>query len=433
MQIRPLGFLDESLYWGRSGKQATVLEMRCVLAKELDAEVLKDALLGALRVHTNFRTRPLLIKRRFHAMTDAVKHAPLIKEDGRPRRLGTAETEGLMLYVSYGKSEFTLHVFHGIADLRSVYAFLHTLMRFYCHGLGVTKIVLPDEDSIDTFSCYEEILKHGAPGKPGGMINPETLNVFHLPEKGFGDKTTKQRLFEIDLPLKPFLEFARANKSSVVPSLNAVIGRAIRQSYEVGEKDIVCYIPIDLRPVFHFKSGGNGTTNFVLRYSEKMDQYEAGDRAIHLRTDMNTQIRPENLYASVASLREKFDKVYSNPLPIGLLSRIVVRKGRQMDVDSYTYGISYVGNVNFEENIDPYVTSVTACAGSYSYPLWIIACEYNGIIRMKLIQSYDSDMLAKNIYLGLSELIPGTGFTDLGYHDFDEFPLKAVPRKRYHQ
>ena len=335
-----------------------------------------------------------------------------------------------MLYVSYADCEFTLHVFHGIADLRSIYAFLHTLLKFYFHALGSTQIQCPEPDSVDTFSCYEEILKGGAPGKPIDMIVPEELDIFYLPEKSFGEKTTKQRLFEIDLPLQPFLAFARANKSSVVPALNAVIGRAIRQSYDVGEKDIVCYIPIDLRPVFHFAYGGNGTTNFVLRYSEKLDRYDVGDRAMRLRTDMNSQIRPENLYASVAALRGKFDKVYSNPLPVSLLSRIVVKKGRQMDVNSYTYGISYVGNVSFEEDIDPHVVSVTACAGSYSYPLWIMACEYNGIIRLKLIQAFDSDKLTKNIYWELSELIPETSFKDLGYHEFDEFPLKTVPRKR---
>lgn len=31
MKIGELSFLDELMYWGRSGKQATVLEMNCVL------------------------------------------------------------------------------------------------------------------------------------------------------------------------------------------------------------------------------------------------------------------------------------------------------------------------------------------------------------------------------------------------------------------
>ncbi len=426
MEIRPLDFLDETMYWGRSGKQATVLEMQCVLTQKTDPEALKDALLNALKVHTNFRIRPVLVNRRFHAKIDDVTKPPVYREDGRSRCLGTEETEGLMLYLTYGNFDFTLHIFHGIADFKSFKAFLHTLLKFYCTALGAAEIACPRPDSMDGFPCYEEILKKGAPGKPVDRIKPEELDVFHLPEKCFDDNSTKQRLLEIDLPLKPFLAFARANNSSVVPALNSVIGHAIRQSYDVKEKDIVCYVPIDLRPVFHFESGGNGVTNFVLQYSEETDQCSTGERAMRLRTQMETQIRKENLYVSVAELKGTFDRVFANELPVERVSGAIVMNGRKKDAARYTYGISYGGNINFEAKIDPYIASVTASAGSYSYPLWIIACEYNRIIRMRLVQSFDSDQLAKNIYREFAELIPGTDFKDLGYHVFGQFPLENV-------
>ena len=67
---------------------------------------------------------------------------------------------------------------------------------------------------------------------------------------------------------------------------------------------------------------------------------------------------------------------------------------------------------------------ISACAGSYSYPLWIMACEFNGIIRMKFVQSYESDVLAKRIFEVMSALIPEAEFKDLGYHEFDEFSVK---------
>ena len=68
--------------------------------------------------------------------------------------------------------------------------------------------------------------------------------------------------------------------------------------------------------------------------------------------------------------------------------------------------------------------------GSYSYPLWIVACEYKGIIRMRLVQSFKSDRLATAIHQELTALFPGTTYTDRGCHDFDSFPLSSVPRKR---
>ena len=106
-----------------------------------------------------------------------------------------------------------------------------------------------------------------------------------------------------DIPLDQMLAFTRKNESSVIPAWNAVIGKAIRKTYDVGQKDIVCYVPIDLRPIFHFETG---------------------------------------------------------------------RKG---------------------------------------------------IIRMKFVQSYESDVLTKRIYEEFSALIPETAFKDLGYHEFDEYPV----------
>ena len=68
-------------------------------------------------------------------------------------------------------------------------------------------------------------------------------------------------------------------------------------------------------------------------------------------------------------------------------------------------------------------------AGSYSYPLWIVACEYKGIIRMRLVQAFGSDRLATSIHQEFASLFPATAYTDRGCHDFDSFPLGSVPRK----
>ena len=59
-----------------------------------------------------------------------------------------------------------------------------------------------------------------------------------------------------------------------------------------------------------------------------------------------------------------------------------------------------------------------------------MACEYKGIIRMRLVQAFKSDRLATAIHQELAALFPGTTYTDRGRHDFDSFPLSSVPRKR---
>ena len=109
---------------------------------------------------------------------------------------------------------------------------------------------------------------------------------------------------------------------------------------------------------------------------------------------------------------------------------MVVKSRRQKDSAFCTYGISYAGHLDFGDGIVRQVQAVGVSAGSYSYPLWIIACEYKGIIRMRLVQEFESDRLATVIHQEFATLFPGTTYTDRGCHDFDSFPLSSVPRKR---
>ncbi len=422
--MEKLYFFDETFYWGRSGKRATVIEVECELKEDVRPEELRQSVLNALRVHRNFRVRPVIVGRRFFAENYEVEQVTVVCEDGHPRSLGTKETDGLMLYVTYGESHFTLHVFHGLADMRSICAFLNTVLSFYCHTNDACQ---PDADSIDTFPCHEHILNGGAPGGPVGKFNPQEHDIFQLPEKLFSCTTTRQRIIDIDVPLKPVLDFARENGSSVVPVLNVVIGRAIRQRYDVGQKKIVCYVPTDLRPVFRFESGGNGAIPFSLPYTAETDRMPAGERARRLREELKVQVRPENLYTTVERLWSDFDQIFAAPQSVRQTSALVVKSGRKKDSAINTYGMSYAGHLDFGEAIAQRVNSVGVSAGSYSYPLWFIACEYKGVIRLRLVQAFENDRLAIVIHQELYALFPGTIYTDRGIHDFDSFPLGSVP------
>ena len=440
--MEKLYFFDETFYWRRSGKRATVIEAECELTQGVRPDELRAAVLSALRVHRNFRVRPVIVGRRFFVETSEVELVTVVREDGRPRSLGTQETEGLMLYASYGERHFTLHVFHGLADMRAICAFLHTVLKFYCHTVDDSQLAT---DSFDSFPCHEHILGGGAPSQglqipDNGKFIPQEHDIFHIPERLFSSRTTRQRIIDIDLPLAPILAFARENGSSVVPVLNAVIGRAIHQCYDVGQKEIVCYVPTDLRPVFHFESGGNGAIPFSLPYTAETDRLPVGERARRLRTEMKVQSRPENLYSTVAQLWADFDQVFASPLPVRQLSSLLIKSGRENDSAINTYGISYAGHLDFFDEqsgeaergdaIAQQVQTVGVSAGSYSYPLWIVASEYKGVIRMRLVQAFESDRLATAIHQEFATLFPGTTYTDRGWHDFDSFLLGSVPRKR---
>ena len=150
----------------------------------------------------------------------------------------------------------------------------------------------------------------------------------------------------------------------------------------------------------------------------------SGKRAtvIEAECELTQSVRPEEL-------RADFDQIFAAPLPIRQTSPQIVKSGRQKDSAFCTYGISYAGHLDFGEAAAQQVQAVGVSAGSYSYPLWIVACEYKGVIRMRLVQSFESDRLATAIHQELAVLFPGTTYTDRGQHDFDSFPLRSVPHK----
>ena len=397
MKSRPIYFADEIFYWARTGKKATVLEIQCTLVNAVEPQALKRALSGALRVHTNFRIRPVIFRSTFRATTEEVKNPPVFQEDGHTRKLGTSETNGLMLYVTYSGRIITLHIFHGLSDFRGIIAFLNTMLKFYLHDLGKLNIELPEADSADAIPCFENIIEGGSPGEPLGMFNPKDHDIFHIPEKKF-DNLKTMHICEIDVPIAPLLALSKESESSVVPTIQAFIGRAIRKTYDVGEQIIIGYTPVDLRPIFNFVTSGNASSNFPVPYSKQMDSYELTERSMFLRSLLDIQIQPENLYAKVKATMESVKPVLGTLLPLWLKALIIDHAGRKIDRDNNTYGISYAGKVRFGEEIDPYVESVTACAGSYTYRVWILACEFNGILRLVFTQSFASEALVRNIY-----------------------------------
>ena len=119
-------------------------------------------------------------------------------------------------------------------------------------------------------------------------------------------------------------------------------------------------------------------------------------------------------------------QIASMPQSIEDTAQMAVSSLRERDDKNNTYGLSYSGHISFGENIDKYVESVTACAGSYSYPVWMMACEFNGMLRMMVAQSFESDTVVKAFFDEIKEHIPEAVLSDRGIHYFDEFHLKDL-------
>lgn len=102
----------------------------------VEPEALKKALIAALDIHTNFRQQPVVVKGAIKAVLLSPDVAKIYPASDGPKRLGTSDTGGLMVYASYEEHSFKMHVFHGIADLRGIYGFMQTLLVEYLRVMG---------------------------------------------------------------------------------------------------------------------------------------------------------------------------------------------------------------------------------------------------------------------------------------------------------
>ena len=427
--LKGLGIDDQIHYWFISGDQTATIEWETVLAEKLDEEALKQAVLTAMRIHTNFRSHPVIVDGRVKVSTDDdVKQAPVFAESSMPRQLGTAETNGYLFYVSFSGRKLFLRLFHGLADGRASFAFLSTVLGAYVKEKEDMPVDLPEPDSLDTVPVTEKILKEYAGSAPVGRFdsNEHADQLFRLPVDQFVIGERKWRVFEIDVPLAPLLSVSRRSESSVVPVLEAIAGYALRKNYDVGDKIINAYTPVDMRSVFGLKSGGNGSTSVAVPYRGKIDKYDLKDRFMIMRSVLDVQIQPENIYSGVLRMAGLFAKVDSQPYPIETIVSALRQQGRIGWGTPYTYGLSYPGKICFPKQVEPFVDSIVVSVSGGSFPLMIEACEYKGIIRMICTQLFESDEVAKIIYEEIKSIIPGTFFVDRGIKTYDRMDLEKI-------
>ena len=428
--FKDLGLDDQTHYWFISGDQTSTIEWEAALIEEVQEEALKKAVLDAMQIHTHFRSHPVIVGGRVKvSIDDEVKQVPVFAEDGRPRQFGTSQTNGYLFYAAFQGDKLYLRLFHGLSDGRGSLSFLTTLLLCYVKETKQIQIDLPEPDSSDDIPVTEQILKEYAGSKAIGRFDADDHmeDVFRLSVDRFKEKDRKWRVFEIDVPLASLLAVSSRNESSVVPVLETIIGNAIRRKYDVGDKLIIGYTPVDMRQIFGLKTGGNGSTAVSVPYPPVMDKFDLGKRFMLMRSILDLQIQPENIYAGQKNLTEIYNKVCSQPYPIEIIVPAVKKnRPRAGAMTPYTYGISYPGKVRFQEPVEPIVNSVVSSVSAASFPLMIVASEYNWTIRIMVTQLFDSDETAKVIFNEIANLIPGTAFIDRGIKNYDRLDLELL-------
>lgn len=416
-------------YWVTPGGRAPIVEWEVILTQDVDDAALKRALATAMHAHTNFRTHAVIANGRpRHELWD-VTVVPLFEDDGTVRRMGTTDTLGYLFYIAWQGRRVALRYFHSVADGRGGLAFMNTLLRCYVLELGLCEGEFPAPDSSNTQPTFERILERmkGVPSL--GKFDPKKHDVFSMPIERYPRKGTVQRMLEIDVPLAPLLSVSKRSESSVVPTLQALIARALHTLYDVGEKTIVAYTSIDTRRLFGLESGGNAANHFLVPYMAKLDRYDLSKRAMVLRGALDLQTLPENIATEIASNMAGVAEGEATPYPVEAITAAIEESVLRDSNTSYTYAISYPGKVSLPVEVEPYVDEVRTSVSAYTLPFSIEACEYKGTIRMVFTQNFADEGVVRAIWQEIARVVPGTDFVDKGERTYDELRLEDLDHR----
>lgn len=413
-------------YWVTPGGRAPIVEWEFMLLQNVDGVALAKAVAAALRAHNNWRTHPVIVGGRpYHDLMD-VECVPVFADDGRVRRMGTTDTCGYLFYVAWQGKRVALRYFHSVADGRGGLAFMGTVLRCYLNELCLIELEPPAPSSVDTQPTFERILERMKDVPSFGKFDPKKHDVFSMSVERYAGKGTAQRVLEVDVPLAPLLELSKQSESSVVPTLQALIGRALHTTYNVGHKTIVAYTSIDTRRVFGLESAGNAATHFLVPYVARLNRYDLPKRAMVLRGALDLQTLPENIATEIAHNMADVAEGEEAPYPIEAITAAIEDSVLQNSNSIYTYAISYPGKVSLGDEVEPYVDEVRTSVSAYTLPFSIEACEYKGTIRMVFTQNYEDDGPVRAICKEIERVVPGTTFADKGVRMYDELRLEDL-------
>ena len=416
-------------YWVTPGGRAPIVEWEVVLSRDVDKAALDRAVKTALHAHTNWRTHAVIVGGRpQHELLDA-ECAPVFADDGAVRRMGTADTLGYLFYAAWRERRIALRYFHSVADGRGGLAFMSTVLRCYLAELGLIDCEPPAPNSANTQPTFERILERMEGVPPFGKFDPKKHDIFSMPVERYPREGTKQRMLEIDIPLAPLLSLSKRSGSSVVPTLQALIGRALHKTYNVGERTIVAYTSIDTRRVFGLESGGNAATHFCVPYVAKLDRYDLSMRAMVLRGALDLQTLPENIATEIAHNMADVAEGEDSPYSVETITTAIEPSVLKNSNATYTYAISYPGKVSLPAEVEPFVDEVRTSVSAYNLPFSIEACEYKGTVRMVFTQNYADDGPVRAIFNEIAQAVPGSRFADKGERSYDELRLEDLEHR----
>ena len=319
--LRRCARYDTIFYGAYAGAGATFdMRVRFDLKQKINTAKLQKAADKALRAYPEFAVRPVLHEGRVcYEKNDA--HVKLAPDDGKRLYFGTEDTNGYLFVFLYGERHLSFSIFHSQTDAHGMIAFLVTVMWNYLVAMFpparligtkmFTRHGIRADDSLfftmDDTERFDPLTKFA---RPGNMVQPvDVERLFRFPPEDAPKDCPTCHLVNLEISNEAFLAKVKELGTTFAPLLAALTAEAIRDCYDVGDRDVVVITTADGRRVVPSNTLGNLAYNVYLPVTPKTAELPLKAQCEELAEHMARQRTEEHVRAMFQDILRQCDEI----------------------------------------------------------------------------------------------------------------------------
>ncbi len=353
--------------------------------------------------------------------------ARVYPETGQIITLGTEDSGGRFIYVTYGEKSIYCVIFHGLGDGLGFNIFVKALVFRYAQLMGYPVendgTIRTVDQAFDPLEAEDQVKKYWdhefkdvkeMPNYPAFMVP--------LEEKAPGEGDT---IVEIKVPFKDIHGVAKSYEATPLTFLSPVFGAAIYEKYaDVLEMDkpIVAGTPINMRQFFPTPTTRYFAVTGGLAIGKAFEREAFEDILKDNKAILDAQMDGEYLLKEFLNVLKMSRDLLESDIP-NEKKREIVHNAVSAILGQYTYLLTNIGNVALPESLMPYVEdfNVVLPAGMTAYT--IAVTSLNGIMTLNVAQYNKETDICERFVEILNSLDIGAKITDVyQFHTMRQYP-----------
>jgi hypothetical protein len=239
--LQNIAMLDKVMLYTLYTGNTTRVQVRMEMADTVDGELLRKAVGSNLKIYTNFAKKVVVCKNEFY-YAENHNEMPVFAEDGKVRRLCSADTNQYAFYITYEENRLKWVFTHVAADGTGMYMFLDSVIRTYLRDRypgeyefdeAAQFAASPFEDIPEPLDHFEEV-----------HLKQKKNNAYYFRPCKTGENDVRSY---VKMPEEKVVELSRSLGITPVGLFAAVFTRAARNVYGIEDSRIIADVIVDLR------------------------------------------------------------------------------------------------------------------------------------------------------------------------------------------